>query len=62
VPEDKRASAGILEDHLALGNMLLSRGEAEEALAQALAVLRMDAKNAAALMLKKRAQEAGGGR
>ena len=62
IPEGARADEGILDDHLILGNMLLADGRAEEALVQALAALRIDGSHAAALMLKTRAQEAGGGR
>jgi tetratricopeptide (TPR) repeat protein len=62
IPEAGRVEEGILSDHLALGNMLLSGGNAEDALVQALAALRIDPENVAARMLKTRAQEAGGGR
>jgi len=62
VPEGKRVAQGVLTDNLALGNMLLTRGHAEEALLQALAALRLEPGHAGALMLKRSAQEAGVGR
>jgi tetratricopeptide (TPR) repeat protein len=62
LPEEKRVGAGVVEDRLALGRLLLERGEAVEALAEALAALRLAPKNVSALMLKRQAMEAGGTR
>jgi tetratricopeptide (TPR) repeat protein len=62
LPEEKQVAAGLLRDHLALGRLLLEAGRAEDALAEALAALRVDPRDAGALMLKQQAVEAGGGR
>ncbi|MDJ0523238.1 MAG: tetratricopeptide repeat protein [Planctomycetota bacterium] len=62
LPEDKRVDAGAVKDLVDLGNALLDAGDAAEALSQAIAALRLAPRDASALMLKRRAQEAGGAR
>ena len=62
LPEEERASEALIGDRLALGNMLLEMGQASEALAEAVAILRLSPNHVAALMLKKQALEAGGDR
>ncbi len=62
IPEAAKVEAGVVKDHVALGNAFLDRSNATEALAQAIAALRISPRDASALMLKRRAQEAGGGR
>lgn len=62
LPEAAQAEAGLLDTLLSLGERLLAAGRAEEALAQALAALRLDPQRADARMLKQRAEEAGAGR
>lgn len=60
VPEERKVEAGVVKDHLELGNLLLERGDAAGAMTQALAALRLSPRDASAHMLKRRAQEAGG--
>jgi len=62
IPEAQQIEAGVLADHVALGLAHLDRGERAEALAEAIAALRIAPRDATALMLKRRAQEAGGAR
>ena len=62
LPEQDQIDQGVVKDHVALGTLLLERGDAPSALSSALAALRLDPRNATALMLKQRAQEAGGQR
>lgn len=62
VPEEEKVSAGVVKDHVALGNALLDRNDAAGAMTEALAALRLSPQDASAHMLKRRAQEAGGGR
>lgn len=62
IPEEKRVEAGFVKDYVELGNALLEAGESAEALSQAIAALRLAPRDASALMLKRRAQEAGGAR
>ncbi len=62
LPEDKQVDAGLVDDYVELGNLLLDMGKAQDALAAALSALRLSPKSANALMLKQRALEAGGDR
>ncbi len=60
--EEQQIEAGVIDDRLKLGNMLLDLDRAEDALEQAFAILRLDPTHAGGLMLKQRAMEADAGR
>ena len=62
IPEEGKVQAGVVKDHVELGNMLLDRNDAAGAMTEALAALRLSPQDASAHMLKRRAQEAGGNR
>ncbi|MDA1194940.1 MAG: tetratricopeptide repeat protein [Planctomycetota bacterium] len=60
--EKEQIEEGAVNDRVLLGNLFLERGDTELALAEALAALRLAPRDASALMLKRRAQEASGQR
>ncbi len=59
LPIEERGAAGAVEARLALGNLYLELGKAEDAYEQAMAALAVDPTSAGAQALKARAVEAG---
>ena len=57
LPEEKQMEAGVLDDRISLGQVLLDDGDTDGALEQAFAALRIDPENVAARMLKQQATE-----
>ncbi len=57
LPDEKQEEAGVLDDRISLGQVLLDDGDADGALEQAFAALRIDPDSAAARMLKQQATE-----
>jgi len=62
LPEEARREAGAVDAHLALGELLLEQGKAEEAYEEAIGALAIDPDSVPARALKARASGAGGDR
>ncbi len=60
LPEEERVAAGAIDDHLALGRLLLKLNRPLDALSQAAAALRLSPDDAGARILKGQAEEAAG--